>query len=368
VGNEHRFFRFALVGGLGFVVDATVLTLLVNAMGYGHYLSRAVSFTLAVTVTWWINRSWVFRAGTPTGREYSGYFLVQMVGAVTNLGIYVLVIELVPRLAAIPVVPLAIGAIIAMIFNFLLMRRFVFRRSKASTSASVSQGSTAGFEYSGVENLEAMKQAQNYNNFLIDLVRRNLTGSEVLDFGAGAGTFAVPLRGEEISVACVEPDEQLRNQLMASGFSAYPRIDDVPSASVDCIYSLNVLEHIEEDGATLAALYDRLRDGGRVIIYVPAFNVLYSKMDELVGHHRRYRRDDLIKKMRSAGFRIDTARYVDSLGFFLAFVYRWIGNDTGVISPTSVKFYDRFLFPVSRLLDRLLLSSFGKNLLVVGTR
>lgn len=228
--------------------------------------------------------------------------------------------------------------------------------------------SNTKFEYSGVENLEAMKHAQNYNTFLLDLVQRNLIGSEVLDFGAGAGTFALPLSTKNIAVACIEPDLHLRENLSASRLTTYAGIDDVPVKSADCIYSLNVLEHIEDDRATLAALYERLRDGGRVIIYVPAFDVLYSKMDRLVGHHRRYRRDDLVEKMKSVGFQIDTARYIDSLGFFVALIYRWVGNDTGVISPASVKLYDRFLFPLSRILDRLLLGSFGKNLLVVGTR
>lgn len=130
--TRRRFLRFASVGGLGFLVDASVLSLLVNIMGHGHYLSRAVSFTLAVTVTWLINRRWVFQAGSPTRSEYSGYVLVQLIGAVINLAVYVLVIELVPKLAAIPVVPLAVGASVAMLANFLLAQRFIYRRAKAA--------------------------------------------------------------------------------------------------------------------------------------------------------------------------------------------------------------------------------------------
>ncbi len=132
--SRQRFFRFALVGGLGFIVDATVLTLLVNGMGYGHYVSRAVSFTLAVTVTWLVNRRWVFQAGTPTRREYSGYFVVQLIGAAINLGVYVLIIELVPPLAAIPVLPLAAGAAVALLSNFLLARRFVYQQAITADS------------------------------------------------------------------------------------------------------------------------------------------------------------------------------------------------------------------------------------------
>ena len=133
-GTRRRFLRFAVVGGIGFIVDASVLTLLVNGLGYGLYVSRAVSFSLAVTATWLINRRWVFQAGRPSGREYSGYFAVQFIGAVINLGIYVLVIELLPALAAMPVIPLACGSAVALIANFYLARRFVFRRTMTGSA------------------------------------------------------------------------------------------------------------------------------------------------------------------------------------------------------------------------------------------
>ena len=201
-----------------------------------------------------------------------------------------------------------------------------------------------------------------------DVVERELVGNDVLDCGAGTGNFALQRRSDGISVVCVEPYGCWRGSLSSSELAAYPDISDIPLKSLDCTYSRNVLEHIEDDRATLEAIHERIRPEGRIIISVPAFNILYSKMDELVGHRRRYRRKDLVEKIEDAGFQVDTATYVDSLGFFLALVYRWIGNDSGVISSGSVKMYDRILFPLSRILDRLLFGSFGKNLLVVGTR
>jgi len=365
---HRQFLRYALVGGIGFIVDASVLTLLVNGLGYGHYVSRAVSFPLAVTITWWINRQWVFQAAAPMAQEYSGYFVVQLIGAVINLGIYVLTIELIPAFAETPVVPLAIGAAAALLANFLLVRRYVFGRATTFDSNQMKEQPEKEFEYSGVENLIAMKKARNYNKFLLDIVRHNLIGNDILDFGAGTGTFALPLQTTGVAVACVEPDARLRNDLSISGLTTYVDITAVPVNSVDCTYSMNVLEHVDDDRAALSAIYERIRPGGRVIIYVPAFNLLYSKMDELVGHHRRYRRKDLVQKMKDANFQIDTATYIDSLGFFSALVYRWLGNNTGVISSGSVKIYDRVIFPLSRILDHVVLGSFGKNLLVIGTR
>ena len=130
-----RFSRFAMVGGVGFVVDATVLTTLVNGLGHGHYVSRAVSFSIAVSVTWWINRHWVFKAGAPSRKEYARYLVVQLLGATINLGVYVLAIELVPALSVIPVVPLAMGAAVALLANFFLARRYVFRSAATIESA-----------------------------------------------------------------------------------------------------------------------------------------------------------------------------------------------------------------------------------------
>lgn len=119
---------FVVVGAVGFLVDASILTALMNGLGLGPYAARAVSFTTAVTVTWYLNRRWVFnRSAVPMSRrEYSRYLLVQIIGATINLGIFVLVIQLVPELTGVPVIPLAIGAGAALLFNFAASSRYVF--------------------------------------------------------------------------------------------------------------------------------------------------------------------------------------------------------------------------------------------------
>ena len=123
---QSQFLGFAAVGAVGFVIDAGILTVLMSVMGWGAYGARAISFATAVTATWWLNRRAVFRPTETPKREYSSYILVQIIGALINLGVFVLLIESAPPLLDWPVIPLAIGAVAGMIFNFFASRHFVF--------------------------------------------------------------------------------------------------------------------------------------------------------------------------------------------------------------------------------------------------
>ena len=223
--------------------------------------------------------------------------------------------------------------------------------------------------YSGVENLEVMEEAVRYNRFLHDLVRSVIEGADrVLDFGAGNGTFARKLKAEGVDPLCVEPDGGLRSRLAAGGLAVAAGIAEVASQSIDAAYSLNVLEHIDDDAAALAELRRVLRPGGRLLVYVPAFMALYSAMDRQVGHVRRYRRRPLEHLASQAGFVVDDVRYADSLGFLAALAFRAIGRRDGVITPSAVRFYDRWIFPLSRAADAASGGLVGKNLVLRARR
>jgi len=223
--------------------------------------------------------------------------------------------------------------------------------------------------YTGTDNLEVMREAVNYNRFLAALVAREARpGERLLDFGAGVGTFAHALAAQGLSVECVEPDTAQRNVIESEGLRAYPSLDAIDDASVDVAYSLNVLEHIDDDRAAIHALADKLRIGGRLVIYVPAFQSLYTSMDRKVGHVRRYRKNELRAKVRAAGLNVLRAEYVDSLGFLATLAYRMLGSGTGDIDRNALRTYDRYVFPVSRAADRVLRYVLGKNALVIARR
>jgi SAM-dependent methyltransferase len=215
-------------------------------------------------------------------------------------------------------------------------------------------------------NLEVMAQAERYNRFLLDLVRPLARGAKrVLDFGAGSGTFARPLSAQGVDVIAVEPDAALRAKLPGH---AYADVAGIPDAAVDLVYSFNVLEHIEDDAAALAQLRRVLRPGGRLLLYVPAFMVLYTEMDRRIGHLRRYRKQPLKRLVERAGFTVEDVRYADSLGYLAALAFRLAGPRDGSLSAGAVKLYDRYVFPLSRMLDLALDPLVGKNLVLRATR
>jgi len=225
-------------------------------------------------------------------------------------------------------------------------------------------------QYSGVDNLEVLDNAHNYNRFLVDRVVAASAGARAaIDFGAGTGTIAAAVTRRGIEVLCVEADAGLRRRLQDRGLQTRPDLDSVAPESCAFVYSINVLEHIEDDAAALTALAERLQPGGRMLLYVPAFQLLYSSMDRKIGHHRRYSRHRLRDIAGRAGLEIETLRYADSLGFLATLAYKAIGSRSGDLSPSAIAFFDRIVFPGSRFLDRLGCAHlFGKNLWAVLRR
>ena len=117
------------------------------------------------------------------------------------------------------------------------------------------------------------------------------------------------------------------------------------------------------------ALLQQLKPGGRLAVYVPALSWLYTGMDRKVGHWRRYGRRELVQKLERAGFRVHSARYADSLGVPATLAFKLIDDGKGDVSPKTVAIYDKWIFPLSHLIDKLTGGRLlGKNLAVYAER
>ncbi len=218
-------------------------------------------------------------------------------------------------------------------------------------------------DYNGSDNLAIMRFAVNYNGGLYKWVAQDVKpGMAVLDFGAGNGEYAnrFPLG----SVDAAEIDPELIPQINQ------PVVTDIDTLAkeYDLVYTINVLEHVEYHAEMTQKLAQKLRPGGKLKIFVPARQEIYSKMDDHVGHYRRYDKAMVRQIMAGAGLQVTDVRYYDFAGYFVSLLYKWLGKD-GRITKESVVFYDRVVFPVSRFFDILTQGQIiGKNVIAEAVK
>jgi SAM-dependent methyltransferase len=193
----------------------------------------------------------------------------------------------------------------------------------------------------------------------------------VLDFGAGLGFLAEIFRDNfNITPDCVELDPKLLKILKGKGFRSFSSLKEMKNEYL-AIYSSNVLEHIEDDVEFLKLMHSSLSRNGLLAIYVPAHPILYSSMDRQIGHVRRYTKSELSTKVTSAGFKVQSISYDDSIGFFASAFVKLIGYRNKIVlgSTSSLVFYDTYIYPISRVIDALGMRHFlGKNLILFASK
>lgn len=121
-----QFLRFGVVGACGFVVDTATVYALRGTLGL--YGAGMVSYLLAATSNWALNRVWTFRGqgSGPAHRQWARFMVANLAGFVLNRGTYAALVTWVPLCASQPVFAVAAGSVAGMFVNFGLSRRVVF--------------------------------------------------------------------------------------------------------------------------------------------------------------------------------------------------------------------------------------------------
>jgi SAM-dependent methyltransferase len=198
--------------------------------------------------------------------------------------------------------------------------------------------------------LQAMAGAEAYNDWLIDRARPWLFG-RVLDVGAGIGTHTSQLRDLVDEVVAVEPDplfaQMLRERVHGVEVIEGDAMD--VAGSFDAIVCFNVLEHIEDDEATLRRLRALLAPDGMLLLLVPAHPTLFGPIDTAFGHYRRYAKRELRHKLLRSGLEPHVLRHVNPVGA-LGWLAQARIRKHSRMSYRGLDLYDR-LVPTLRLLD-----------------
>ena len=226
--------------------------------------------------------------------------------------------------------------------------------------------------YIGTE-LEVFSHAKNWKSYWAKAIFPYL-GKSVIDVGAGIGATArtLNIKNYEKWVE-LEPDKNLCEQIAAAisvgDIPKYFEIVNGVSTDLaqrevfDTALYIDVLEHIENDAAELQNIGQVIKPGGHIIILSPAHNFLYSEFDQKIGHYRRYSKNNL-ESLTPSGFKIEKLCYLDSVGL-LASLANKLFLKSGSPAVSQIIFWDRFMVPISRLIDPILLHRVGKSVLYV---
>ena len=206
---------------------------------------------------------------------------------------------------------------------------------------------------------------------------RPFIAGRVLDVGAGIGSnIPYLLNNRVVEWTSLEPDPELAAVIEeTSARGALPSRCGVavgtlaslhPSARYETILYIDVLEHIDDDASELAEAAARLTRGGNLVVLAPAHQFLFSAFDKAVGHYRRYNPRSLIA-LNPLGCRLHAYLMLDAAGFFASLANAVLLRHA-IPSERQIRAWDRFLVPVSRVLDRCTAHRFGKTVVTVWSR
>lgn len=174
---------------------------------------------------------------------------------------------------------------------------------------------------------------------LADLIRRHVPlpiGSRILEVGSGTGHNLDMLR-RFAPVDAIEIDDEARAlaaQRLGADVSAAPLPDlpGIPDGAYHLVALLDVLEHVDEDVASLESIARKLVPGGRILVTVPAYQWMWSAHDEVHHHKRRYSKSGLKKVVAAAGLKANLLTHFNTLLFPPAAAARIAGKAMGKTS------------------------------------
>jgi len=233
----------------------------------------------------------------------------------------------------------------------------------------------ADFKYVGAE-LDLFAEVHNWKTYWSRSIRRFI-GGDVLEVGAGIGANTRYLdSGVAGQWVALEPDAELAARL-ANNLEQYTRqpayesaIGAIgklpPSRKFDTIVYIDVLEHIEKDREELKNAASLLRPGGRIVVLAPAHQWLFTPFDAAIGHFRRYNRA-MMRNIGPPELLLERTVYLDSAGLVLSMANLLLLRQS-MPTKRQLAIWDRWVIPVSRVLDQCFFHALGKSIVGVWRR
>lgn len=221
--------------------------------------------------------------------------------------------------------------------------------------------------------LEDLESAVNYRRWLCELARPHL-GGDALEIGSGLGHYARTwlALGERVTASegTAARVEALRARLAQAAPEVPVRLLHAPvteRGEFSAVVACNVLEHIPDDVEALRSFKGLVRDGGRIVLIVPAFDLAMSAFDRAVGHQRRYTVPALRRVLSRAGLQVERIHYVNWLGLVAWVVMmKWLKGRPK--DGPLLRLWDAVVIPLVRFTERWVRPPFGQSVFAVAVK
>ena len=136
----------------------------------------------------------------------------------------------------------------------------------------------------------------------------------IFDIGGGNGFASSNLANAGFDVILVEPGKigayNAKKRGLKNVICATTEAANFKQNSLSAIGLFDVIEHIEDDFCFLRSIKSLIKKNGYLYVSVPSFSFLWSELDVLAGHFRRYTLGDMYKLLKSSEFEVVFSSYI----------------------------------------------------------
>ena len=215
---------------------------------------------------------------------------------------------------------------------------------------------------------ETFDNANFHIKYCISFIKKHIFG-DIIEVGAGCGSFTRNYFNNKVNSLILTDKDKKNIKILIQKFKKYKKIN-IKNNSIqklkkkfNTILYFHVLEHIKNDRQEIAKATKKLKKNGILIIISPAHQKMYSNLDKIVGHYRRYNINFFKQKFNK--LKMIDCRYLDSGGYFLYYLNKIFFKRDGYPSKIKIFVWDKIFTPVSILIDFTLRYKVGKCILAV---
>lgn len=186
---------------------------------------------------------------------------------------------------------------------------------------------------------------------IISLIPRSINNPQFADIGAGDMYLTNRLTAST-KKKIYAVDINYKSIYKQQKIIVLNSVNNIPDDSIDILFLLDVMEHVDNDILFIQKLLEKLKKNGFLILTVPAHNFLFSPHDIFLKHYRRYNLKKLVKSLNSVNIKIENNFYFFTVLFFYRLfqvmlhkinIYKIKPNDVGNWKFGKENFVTKFI-------------------------